>query len=94
MSDPDRPTFPDDKPHSRDARDLTLRVIVVGFLAALFWQAIIAAGAPSRPRNDFGRAAHLDPETRLARSMLERCAGFASSDNVVLAAASPSACPR
>jgi hypothetical protein len=46
MSDPDRPTLPTYKSHSRDARDLILRIIVVGFLAVLFWQAIVAAGRP------------------------------------------------
>jgi hypothetical protein len=46
MSDPDRPILPADKSHSRDARDLILRIIVVGFLAVLFWQAIIAAVRP------------------------------------------------
>jgi hypothetical protein len=46
MSDPDWPALPADKSHSRDARDLILRIIVVGFLAALFWQATIAAGKP------------------------------------------------
>ena len=46
MSDPDRPTLPADKSHSRDARDLILRIIVVGFLAVLVWQALSAAGRP------------------------------------------------
>jgi hypothetical protein len=46
MSDPDRPTLPANKSYSRDARDLILRIMVVGFLAVLFWQAIIAAGRP------------------------------------------------
>jgi hypothetical protein len=46
MSDPERLTSPADKSHSREARDLILRIIVVGFLAVLVWQAIIAAGRP------------------------------------------------
>jgi hypothetical protein len=46
MSDPDRPTLPGDKSDSQEARNLILRIIVVGFLAVLFWQAIIAAGRP------------------------------------------------
>jgi hypothetical protein len=46
MSDPDRLTLPADKSHSRDARDFILRIIVVGFLAVLVWQAITAAGRP------------------------------------------------
>jgi hypothetical protein len=65
----------------------------------LFWRAIIAAETPPRPQNDFGGTAHLDVESRLVRAVLERCAGFASSDNLqdhgmTLAAASPSGCPR
>jgi hypothetical protein len=98
MSDPDRPTLPGDKPYSQEARNLILRIIVVGFLAVLFWQAIIAVETPSRPRIDLGRAAPLDFESWLVRSTLVRCAGRSSSDNVQdrrnLAAASPSACPR
>jgi hypothetical protein len=99
MSDHARPAFPDDKSYSHDARNLIVRIIVVGFLAALFWQAIIAAEAPSRPRIDLGRAAPLDFESWLGRSTLARCAGLTSSDNVQdrgmgLAVASPSACPR
>ena len=46
MSDPDRPTLPADKSYSRDARDFIFRIIVVGFLAVLFWQAIVVAGRP------------------------------------------------
>jgi hypothetical protein len=46
MSDPDWPTLPADKSPSREARDLILRIVVVGFLAVLFWQAIVAAGRP------------------------------------------------
>ena len=46
MSDPDRPTLPVDKSYSHHARDFIFRIIVVGFLAVLFWQAIIATGRP------------------------------------------------
>jgi hypothetical protein len=45
MSDPDRLTSRDDTASVLDARGLILRIIVVAFLAALFWQAIIAAGS-------------------------------------------------
>ena len=44
MSDPDRLTS-----HTalgRDTRGLILRIIVVAFLAALFWHTVIAAGRP------------------------------------------------
>jgi hypothetical protein len=43
MSDPDRLTS-DDKTFDRDTRGLILRIIVVAFLAALFWHTVIAAG--------------------------------------------------
>ena len=43
MSDPDRLTSRD-KTFGADARGLILRIVVVAFIAALFWQAIIAAG--------------------------------------------------
>ena len=43
MSDPDRLTSRDDT-LGADTRGLILRIFVVAFLAALFWQAIIAAG--------------------------------------------------
>lgn len=43
MSDPDLLTSHDDKPFGRDTRALILRIIVVGFLAVLFWHAVIAA---------------------------------------------------
>jgi hypothetical protein len=46
MSDSERLTSPADKSHSRAARHLILRIILVGFLAVLVWQAIIAAGGP------------------------------------------------
>ena len=39
MSDPDRLTSHDDKTFGLDTRALILRIIVVAFLAALFWQA-------------------------------------------------------
>jgi hypothetical protein len=43
MSDPDRLTS-HDKTFGRDARGLILRIIVVAFLAALFWHTVIGAG--------------------------------------------------
>ena len=46
MSDPDRLTSHDDKTFGLDTRGLILRIIVVAFLAALFWQTVIAAGTP------------------------------------------------
>jgi hypothetical protein len=46
MSDPDWLTSHDDKALGRDTRGLILRIIVVAFLAVLFWQAILAAGMP------------------------------------------------
>ena len=46
MSDPDWLTSHDDKARSRDTLGLILRIIVVAFLGALFWQAVIAAGRP------------------------------------------------
>jgi hypothetical protein len=46
MGDPDRPTLPVDKSYSHHARGLIFRIIVVGFLAVLFWQAVIATGRP------------------------------------------------
>jgi hypothetical protein len=46
MSDPDRLTFYHDKTFGRDARCLILRIIVVAFLAALFWHTVIAAAQP------------------------------------------------
>jgi|ERR1700733_2782561 hypothetical protein len=52
MSDPDRLTSHDDQTFGLDTRGLILRTIVVAFLAALFWQAIIAAG---RLRRSIGR---------------------------------------
>ncbi len=44
MSDPDRLTSHDDKTFDRDTRGLILRIIVVAFLAVLFWHTVIAAG--------------------------------------------------
>jgi hypothetical protein len=44
MSDPDRLSSHDDKTFGRDARGLILRILVVGFLAMLFWHTVITAG--------------------------------------------------
>jgi hypothetical protein len=44
MSDPDWLTRHDDKTFGPDTQGLILRIIVVAVLAALFWQAVIAAG--------------------------------------------------
>ena len=44
MRDPDRLSSHDDKTFGRDARGLILRIIVVAFLAALFWHTVIGAG--------------------------------------------------
>ena len=44
MSDPDRLTSTTTL--GRDTRGLILRIIVVAFLAALFWHTVIAAGRP------------------------------------------------
>ena len=46
MSDPDRLTSHDDPTSGLDTRGLILRIIVVAFLAALFWHTVIAAGLP------------------------------------------------
>ena len=46
MSDPDRLTSHDDTGSVLDTRGLILRIIVVAFLAVLFWQTVIAAGRP------------------------------------------------
>ena len=46
MSDPDRLTSHDDTALGRDTRGLILRIIVIAFLAALFWHTVIAAGRP------------------------------------------------
>ena len=44
MSDPDRLSSHDDTACVRDTRGLILRIIVVAFLAVLFWHTVIAAG--------------------------------------------------
>ena len=44
MSDPDRLTSHDDKTFGRDTRGLILRIVVVAFLAALFWHTVTGAG--------------------------------------------------
>jgi uncharacterized membrane protein len=44
MSDRDPLTSHDDTASVRDTPGLIVRIIVVAFIAALFWQAIIAAG--------------------------------------------------
>jgi hypothetical protein len=44
MNDPDRLTSHDDTALGRDTRGLILRILVVGFLGALFWHMVIAAG--------------------------------------------------
>ncbi len=46
MSGPDWLTSHDDKACVRDTRGLILRIIVVAFLAVLFWHTVIAAGRP------------------------------------------------
>jgi hypothetical protein len=46
MSDPDRLTSRDDTASVPDTRGLILRIVVVAFLAALFWHTVIAAGLP------------------------------------------------
>ena len=57
MSDPDRLTSHDDTTSGRDTRGLILRIIVVAFLAALFWHTVIAAGADADDTTDaFERA--------------------------------------
>jgi hypothetical protein len=44
LSDPDRLTSDDDKTLGLDTRGLIPRIIVVAFLAALFWHTVIGAG--------------------------------------------------
>ena len=46
MSDPDRLTSHDNTASVLETRGLILRIIVVAFLAVLFWQTVIAAGRP------------------------------------------------
>jgi hypothetical protein len=43
MSDPNRLTSHDDSASALDKQGLILRVIVVAFLAALFWHTVVAA---------------------------------------------------
>ena len=44
MSDPDRLTSRDDTASVLDTGGLILRIVVVAFLAALFWHTVVAAG--------------------------------------------------
>ena len=44
MSDPDRLTSHDDKTFGLDTRGLILSIIVVAFIAALFWHTVVGAG--------------------------------------------------
>ena len=46
MSDPDRLTSRDDTASALDKQGLILRIIVVAFLAALFWHTVVAAALP------------------------------------------------
>ena len=46
MSDPNRLTFRDDTASAIDKQGLILRIIVVAFLAALFWHTVVAAALP------------------------------------------------
>ena len=46
MSDPDRLTSRDETASVLETRGLILRIVVVAFLAALFWHTVIAAGRP------------------------------------------------
>ena len=46
MSDPDRLTSRDNTASVLDTRGLTLRIIVLALLAALFWHTVIDAGTP------------------------------------------------
>jgi hypothetical protein len=46
MSGPDRLTSHDDTASFLETRGLILRIIVVAFLAALFWHTVIGAGTP------------------------------------------------
>ena len=45
MSDPDRLTSREDTASVLKTRGLILRIIVVAFLAALFWHMVIVAGS-------------------------------------------------
>ena len=44
MSDPDRLASQDDKTFGRATRGLILRIIAVGFLTAVLWHMVVAAG--------------------------------------------------
>ena len=46
MSEPDRLTSRDDTASAIDKHGLILRIIVVAFLAALFWHTVMAAAVP------------------------------------------------
>ena len=46
MSDPDQLTSHDDTAAAIDKQGLILRIIVVAFLAALFWHTVVAAALP------------------------------------------------
>jgi hypothetical protein len=46
MSDPDRLTSRNDTASALDKQGLILRIIVVAFLAALFWHTVVAAALP------------------------------------------------
>ena len=46
MSDPNRLTSPGDTASAVDKQGLILRIIVVAFLAALFWHTVMAAAVP------------------------------------------------
>jgi hypothetical protein len=46
MSDPNRLTSREDTASALDKQGLILRIIVVAFLGALFWQTVVAAALP------------------------------------------------
>ena len=46
MNDPDRLTSSDGTASPLDTQGLILRIIVVAFLAALFWHTVMAAAVP------------------------------------------------
>jgi hypothetical protein len=46
MSDPHRLNPRDDTASALDKQGLILRIIVVAFLAALFWHMVVGAGTP------------------------------------------------
>ena len=70
MSDPDRLTSHDDTASVLDTRGLILRIIVVAFLAALFWHTVIAAGVLDADAQ-FDRRILDVPSTLPVRSMLQ-----------------------